>query len=178
MINLLLRLNWIDCAFGMIVLLMLVYGIKKGMVRTIFYLSSVVLALILAAIGARVFSPTLAASFAPIVADSLGMSDSGNAAVILNALQNTIIRTALFALIFVLVLLMVSLLVSNTKVLDSLPAVKWFDPIFGALCGIMLGSVVFVSVLYIGNHCGLIASDTILHSFLLGKIIRFMGILV
>lgn len=178
MLSILLRLNLIDCLFVMISGIMFLYGIKKGMVRTIFYLSTVVIALFLGAIGARVLAPKLAASFAPIVAGSLGLSDASNASVILGALQNTVIRTSLFTVIFLLVILVTALLVANTKVLDSLPKVKGFDILFGALCGVMLGLIVFLTVLYVFNHCGLIATNTVHSSFLLGKIVKFMGIMV
>lgn len=176
MLNILLRLNIIDYLFVLVSAVMFLYGIQRGMVRSIVYLSTVVVALFLGAIGARMLSPKLAASFEPIVADSFGLAGLFNAKAVMSTLENTVIRTGLFTVIFLLVLLITAL--TAASMLNSLPKVKGFDILFGALCGVMLGLVVFLTVLYVLNHCGLVATGTVHSSFLLGKIVQFMGIMM
>lgn len=208
MLKFLASLNSVDLVFLIVILLFMLMGIKKGMLQSIFHFSVSLLAILIAAVGSGQLSPVVAGSFQPIVSEAIaGQISSGIssgdgilgsigsmfaatsesaiqslsdqiASGILLSLQSTVIHTALFVLIFMLVLLVWSLFIANTKVMDTLPVIKGMDQLFGAVCGILIGAVIYLVLLYIGNHCGFIQTSEIESSLFLGKMVKFLGILV
>lgn len=208
MLKFLASLNSVDLLFLIVILLFMLIGIKKGMLQSIFHFSVSVLAVLIAAVGASQLSSMVAESVQPIVSEAIagqitaGISSGDGilgsigsmfaatsesavqslsdqiASGIMLSLQSTVIHTALFVLIFIFVLLVWTLFIANTKVVDTLPAIKGLDQLFGAICGILIGIVLYLVLLYIANHCGFVQTAEIENSLFLGKVVKFLGILV
>ncbi len=190
LISFLYRLNGVDWVFLVVVFLFILKGIQKGVLRSIVHLSVTVLAVFIASVGSSLFSPAVASFFEPLVSEAVAeqIADVSNSSVqtfsnrmasgIMASLQTTVIHIALFALIFALVMLVWSLLNSRVSLLVNLPVVKGLDLVFGAICGGLIGTTIYLVVLYVGNHYGFVQSTAIENSFFLGKLVCLLGILV
>lgn len=189
MIAFLSSLNWIDAFFCAVCVLFLLTGAQKGLIKTIANTSMVLVGLAIAVVGAGRLTPVLSASMGPLVAETIRARLGGEAVLsealsqqaaeaILGALESTLIHIVVFTILFLLIMLIWTLACSNLNFYKTMPAVKGFDQLFGGVCGALLGMILALIILYIGNHFGFVSTKNIESSFFVGRLLRIFPFLL
>ncbi len=140
-------MNWFDFVLLGIIILNAVNGLTRGLVKQLFSLFGFLIALVLAFLGSRMLSATVAGFLNPesMIPYQETLQLLGAEAVAERALE-LVAGLITFLALFVVLLVLIRLISGGFKWVNRLPVIGLFNRLGGALLGLVLG-VVFAYLL-------------------------------